>query len=318
MQKNLTIGLDIGGTKMAFAVVDPFGNVCEETIIPTLRDNPYELTIERIAKQLNDYLKRYADIQGIGIGIPGPVDSVRGIALNAVNLLWENRPVKSDILLLLERDIALYVGNDVNVGAIGEQLYGVAKESPNYVYLTIGTGLGGAVMLDGKLMRGATSSEMEIGHISLDPINGRLCTCGQRGCVEMSVSGKGLVSNAEQHYADYPDTQIPADNISTHEIIHHARQGDALSQFVLDEAASALGLSCAWCTMLFNPSLIILGGGLIHVTYDLMSDKMFDTMRAYCLPQSYHAATVTLSKLTNAALGASALVWYFQTEEKTL
>lgn len=316
MPQKLTIGLDVGGTKMAFVVVDQTGTICEETTLPTLPDNPYDITIDRIAEQLEYYLNKYPHVEGIGVGVPGPVDSTQGIALNAVNLLWQNRPVKADLLAQLQRDIPLYVENDVNVGAIGEQLFGVARGVSNYVYLAIGTGLGGAVMLNSKLLRGTNYAEMEIGHISLDPVNGRLCTCRQRGCVEMSISGKGFVANAEQHYAEYPNTSIPANDISTHEIIRAAREGDALGQFVLDEAGYVLGIACSWCTMLFNPSQIILGGGLINAVYDLISEKMLATMKAHCLPQSYEVVTVTLSTMTNAALGASALVHYFQEERQ--
>ncbi|MDQ7037324.1 MAG: ROK family protein [Anaerolineae bacterium] len=279
MPDKLTIGLDIGGTKMAFAVVDSSGNICDETVIPTEHDNPYEVTISRIAEQLNTYLDQYPNIFGIGIGVPGPVDNERGIALNAVNLLWENRPIKSDLLENLSRSVPLYIENDVNVGAIGEHLFGRAKETPNFVYLSIGTGLGGAVMLDGKLMRGSTSAEMEIGHISLDPVNGLLCTCGQRGCVEMSMSGKGLVATTKAHYERFADTQMTLDTLSTYDIIHYANHQDTLAQFVMNEAAVALGLSCVWCTMLFNPSLIVLGGGLIHATYDLLKTQTLATMK---------------------------------------
>jgi glucokinase len=132
------------------------------------------------------------------------------------------------------------------------------------------------------------------------------------------MSGKGIIANAQQHYADYPDTRIQHDNMSTYDIIEAARHGDKLGQFVIDEAAHVLGIACAWCTMLFNPGLIILGGGLIHASYDLIRDKMLETMRARCLPQSYEVVSVTLSQLTDAALGASALVWYFQEESQKI
>lgn len=312
MPEKLTIGLDVGGTKMAFVVADRRGNICEEATLPTLQDSQGDDTLECIAKQLNEYIARYDTIEGIGIGVPGPVDSKRGIALNAVNLLWRNVPVRDGIQQRLTRNLPVYVENDVNVGAIGEQLFGIAKQSPNYVYLAVGTGLGGAVMINGRLMRGVSSAEMEVGHVSLDPINGRQCTCGLRGCVEMSVSGKGFVSNAKQHYADYPNTIIPADTITTYEIIKATRAGDELAQFVIDEACYALGVVCAWCTNIFNPNWIILGGGISHAAYDLLIDKTLESMRLRALPQIYEAVTVSLSQLTNAALGASALVWYFQ------
>lgn len=315
MLEELTIGLDVGGTKMAFVVADRNGNICEETTIPTLSNNHYEITFDRIADQINHYLSRFEHIEGIGIAVPGPVDSQHGIALNAVNLFWQNISVHDGIQKRLTRHLPIYVENDVNVGAIGEQLFGVAQGKSNYVYLAIGTGLGGAVMLDNKIMRGTSNSEMEVGHVSVDPIHGRQCTCGLRGCVEMSISGKGLVSNAKQHYADYPNTDIPEDNITTHEIIKSARAGDPLGQFVIDEAATVLGIACAWCNTFFNPSQIILGGGLIHVIYDLLKDKMMTSHQQRTYPQSYDTVSVSLSKLTNAALGASALVWYYKQDE---
>jgi len=156
---------------------------------------------------------------------------------------------------------------------------------------------------------------MEIGHVAIDPIHGRKCTCGLTGCVEMSISGKGFVDNTKQHYADFPTTQIPANNITTHEIIRQARLGDPLAQFVIDEGATVLGIACAWCTNIFNPSQIILGGGLIHACYDLLEDKMMASLKQRTLPQTFDVVTITLSKLTNAALGASALVWYYEQEK---
>lgn len=317
MSQSLTIGLDIGGTKMAFVVADRDGNICEEITLPTLVNNTQLVTFDRIAKQINTYLNQYEHIEGIGIGVPGPVNSENGIAINAVNMLWENVHVRDELLKRLSRPLSIYVENDVNVGAIGEQLFGVAQGISNYIYLAIGTGLGGAVMIDNTIMRGTSHSEMEIGHVSIDPINGRDCTCGLRGCVEMSISGKGFIANAEQHYSDYPNTQLSEDNLTTHEIIKWSNKGDELARLVTDEAGIVLGIACAWCTSIFNPSKIILGGGLIHASYHLLEDKLLASLKQRTLVQNYDAVTISLSKLTNAALGASALVWYHKQNETT-
>lgn len=314
MPEKLTIGLDVGGTKMAFVVADRQGNICDDITIPTHANNDYNITLDRIAHQLNQYLSDFKEVEGIGIGVPGPVNNKKGIAINAVNLLWQDVPVVDGLKQRLSRPLPIYMENDVNVGAIGEQLYGVAQGVSNYVYLAIGTGIGGAVMLDNGIMRGTSYSEMEIGHVSLDPVHGRKCTCGLTGCVEMSISGKGFVANAKQHYADYPDTTIPQNNITTREIINQAQNGDTLANFVIDEGATTLGIACAWCTNLFNPRQIILGGGLIQATYNLMKDKMLVTLEERTLRQPFEAVTISLSKLTNAALGASALVWYYKQE----
>lgn len=315
MLEQLTIGIDIGGTKIAFVVADRTGNICHSITIPTVASNPHQVTFDRIAAQINDYLQQFPTIEGVGIGVPGPVDSEKGVAINAVNMQWQNVYLADELLQRLSKTLPIYVENDVNVGAIGEQLFGVAKGVANYIYLAIGTGLGGAVMLDNKIMRGTSHSEMEIGHISIDPINGRKCTCGLRGCVEMSISGKGFVANAKEHYHEFPLTNLNENNLTTHEIIKWAEKEDVLAKFIVDEAAQVLGIACSWCAGIFNPRQIILGGGLIHACYHLIEAQLNTTFKKRTLVQNYNAVTISLSKLTNAALGASALVWYYKKSE---
>ena len=312
MTEDLTIGIDIGGTKMAFVIADRQGNIREAKTVPTRSGNGVADTFQRITSEINEFISRYDRVCGIGVGVPGPVDAKRGIALQAANLGWEHVPVSDAISGELSRSIPIYVENDVNVGAIGEQLFGITKGVANYLYLTVGTGLGGAAMLNNRLLRGASCSEMEIGHVSLDPVQGRVCTCGQRGCVEMSISGKGLVANATAHLAEFPESGLALNAITTHEIIRLAEENDPLATSVMDEAATALGVACAWCVNLFNPELIVLGGGLIHACYHLLEERTRSVMMARCLGINYRTVTIKRSKLADAALGASALVWYHQ------
>ena len=312
MPEELTIGVDIGGTKMAFVVADRHGNIHDESTLPTNSNGSAEDTLKRISRQLNDLIARYERVCGIGIGVPGPVDVERGIALHAANLNWEKVAISKHIREQLLRPLPIYVDNDVNVGAIGEHLFGSAIGVADYVFITIGTGVGGAVMLNNQLWRGSSNAEMEIGHVSLDPVNGRECTCGLRGCLEMSVSGKGIVAHARQHTGDYPDSILNAEAISTHEIVRAAAVGDALAAHVMSEAANALGIACAWCVNLFNPTRIILSGGLIRAAWHLLETATLDVLRPRCLPLNYESVTISLSQLTNGALGASALARYYR------
>ena len=299
---------------MAFVVADRDGSILVSDTLPTPAGDAFAETADRIANLLNRYLDTYGKICGIGIGLPGPVDAERGIALHAANLGWEHVPVRDAISARLAKSLPIYIANDVNAGAIGEQRYGIAQGIANFVYLTIGTGVGGAVMIDNRLMRGASASEMDIGHVSLDPVNGRQCTCGGRGCLEMSVSGKAIIAHARQHLADYIDSCLSADTLSTREIIRAAEQHDPLATHVMQEAADTLGIACSWCINLFNPKLLILGGGLIHASWHLLKPRTLSTLRARCLPLNYEAATISLSQLVDGALGASALVWHHQNE----
>ena len=247
MAEALTIGLDIGGSKMAFIVADRRGKIHHAISLPTEASAAFDRALNRITGQLNQLVARYETVCGIGIGVPGPVDSVRGVALHAVNLGWKNVGLRDAIAERLLRPLPIYLDNDVNAGAIGEQLFGAAKGISNCLYLIVGTGLGGAVISNDRLLRGATRSEMEIGHVSLDPLNGLPCACGQRGCLEMSASGNGIVAQALERIADYPDSRLNAKAITTHQIIKLAGEGDALAALVMNEAAEALGIACAWC-----------------------------------------------------------------------
>ncbi len=312
MAGDLSIGLDIGGTKMAYVIADRDGNIHEALTLPSDSQQGLADMLQRIIGQLNEYLSGFSEIRGIGIGLPGPVDVEHGIALNAVNLGWQNIPIRAAIAEQLSRPMPIYVDNDVNVGAIGEQLFGVANGVGNYIYITVGTGIGGAIMLDNQLLRGASNSAMELGHVSLDPIKGRECPCGQRGCVEMSISGKGIVANARQQIHDFPQRGLDPETISTHEIIKWAEQDDPLALSIMEEAATALGIACAWCVNLVNPELIVLGGGLLHASYHLLEQQMLRAMQGRCLPLNFQAVTVKLAKQRNAALGAAALVWHQQ------
>ncbi len=312
MSEELSIGLDIGATKMAFVVANRSGHILDHLIMPTLSKDSVDHTFDRVAGQLDRFLRRYPSSAAIGIGAPGPVDSEQGIALTAVNLNWHDVHVRAELVKRLTQSLPIYVDNDVNVGAIGEMLFGAAAGVKDFVYLAIGTGLGGAAVSKGELLRGATHSEMEIGHVSIDPVNGRQCSCGLRGCLEMSISGKGLVAIATQYIVDFPQSRLKTDNLTTQAIIHCADHGDPLASLVIQQAATALGIACAWCVNLFNPESIVLGGGLIHALFHLLKADMLEALRTRCLPSSLEKTTISLSQHSDAALGAAALVWYHQ------
>ncbi len=314
MATDCAIGLDIGGTKMAFVVADRQGKIYHESTLPTDAGSDSAHTFNRIAQKLNQLIAAHERVTGIGIGVPGPVDAERGVALQAANLGWKDLGLRDAIAEQLLRPLPIYVENDVNAGAIGEQLFGAAKGESQFVYLSVGTGFGGAVMLNRRLLRGASKSEMEIGHVSLDPVKGRPCACGGRGCLEMSAAGRGMVAHAIEHIADYPDSRLTAGAITTHQIIALAADGDALSTHVISEAAEALGIACAWCVNLFNPPLIVIGGGLAQASWSLLETPLRLALRARCLPLNHDAVTVALSALSDAALGASALVSYHEAQ----
>ena len=310
MPTELSIGLDIGGTKMAFVVANRSGQILDELTVPTPRAASRQECLDRVGARLDSFLDRHAEVCGIGVGVPGPVDAKGGVALHAANLGWKDLAVRDGLLARISRQLPIFVDNDVNCGLFGERLYGVAKGVSNFVYLCAGTGFGGAVAINDKLMRGYRNSEMEIGHISLDPVNGRLCTCGMRGCVEMTVSGNGIIAHAREHLADYPDSALHRKFDNGRDVVDFAESGDDLACHVIEEAGRALGVASAWCANIFNPQLIVMAGGLVHAAWHMMEAPMRQSFRSRSLAVNYHSAAIKVAALQHGALGASALVWH--------
>ncbi|MCC6803928.1 MAG: ROK family protein, partial [Anaerolineae bacterium] len=257
MTQPVAIGVDLGGTKIAFAAVDRDGAILATHAEPTLAPEGADAVIGRIAGGI-ERLAADFDIAGIGIGAPGPV--VNGIALNAVNLGWQGVPLVENVRARIALDAPIWAQNDVNAGAVAELVFGAARGMSDFVYLAVGTGLGGGAVANGRLINGALGFAMEVGHASIDP-HGRLCSCGNHGCVEMYCSGKGLLAGVREHLPEFPDSLLTYESAAP-AIIAAMRTGDPLALRVLSEAADALGTTLAWCVMMLNPALIVIGGGL--------------------------------------------------------
>lgn len=307
MTPQYAIGIDIGGTKIAFTAATPEGDVLNTFTERTNASDDSLVTIARIAEgveRLQRDLGREA--AGIGIAVPGPVDTATGTALNAVNLGWKNVPVASALRARLHQPLPIWLQNDVKAGTMGEMVFGAARGERDFVFLALGTGLGGGAVVNGELVNGHIGWAMEVGHMSLDP-KGRPCTCGSRGCVEMYISGKGLLAGAAEHMLSRPEYR---DNtITTYRVLDMAKHGDPYARIVIDEGAEALGVVMAWCTMILNPALIVIGGGLGTAAYDMLIGGALTALRARVLPEIASRVRVEKGSETNV-LGSVALVWH--------
>ncbi|MBI1257167.1 MAG: ROK family protein [Chloroflexi bacterium] len=306
MPDSIAIGVDLGGTKIAFAAVNRAGEILDTHTEPTLAKEGVDAVIGRIIQGIEHVGDGY-QIAGIGIGAPGP--AVDGVVMGAANLGWKEVPLAANLRARLPFDVPVWVHNDVNAGTVAEMIFGAARGVRDFVYLAVGTGLGGGAVINGGLINGVTGAAMEVGHMSLDP-HGRLCTCGGHGCVEMSVSGKGLVSAAQAYLPDYPESALNAQEPTTRLIMDAARAGDPLAKRVMDEAATALGITMAWSVMVLNPTLIVIGGGLAQAAADLMFEQSCAAMRERLFPQLRTQIQVARSQVEASALGAAALVWH--------
>ena len=252
----LVIGMDVGGTGLKAAVIDRQGRVVIKEQRPTRRERGPEAVIASILDFANDLAKSAPSTSGpvaaAGVAVPGLIDEESGVALMSVNLGWKDVPLRR---LLEERlGVPATVGHDVRTASIAEGLLGAARGSENYLFLTLGTGVGAAVVLDGIPYLGVNKAGGEFGHMVVQP-DGPLCGCGRQGCIETLASASAVV----QRYRAM--TQAPID-VTTRDVAAQVVAGDAAAQRVWGEAVEALGIGIGNYVVLLDPERVVIGGGM--------------------------------------------------------
>lgn len=254
----LVIGLDVGGTGLKAAVIDHQGAVLMKEQRPTLRELGSEAVIANILDFAYDLAKKSRDPAGadrvvaVGVAVPGLIDEENGVVLTAVNLKWKNMPLRR---LLEERlGIPVVVGHDVRTASIAEGLLGAARGCEDYLLLTIGTGIGGAVVLRGVPYVGVHNLSGEFGHMVVQP-GGPLCSCGRHGCIEILASASAVIKRYRSM------TQASAD-MTTRDVAERVAAGDATAIHVWDEAIEALSIGIANYINLLDPERVVIGGGM--------------------------------------------------------
>jgi glucokinase len=259
------LAIDIGGTKLAAGIVDGSGSILARGEVPTLAAEGPERVLDRIVRLANDVLGApggSADaIQRIGIGCAGPVDRQAGLILNPPNLPgWVRVPLVERIEKALGRPAVLE--NDANAAALGEFRYGAGKGASSLVYLTVSTGIGGGIILDGKIWHGVKDGAGEVGHMTLLP-DGPLCGCGNRGCLEALASGPAIARRAREALATERPTRLrEAGDFTAADVVRLAQEGDALAAQVWDETVRYLGLGVAAIVTILAPGRVVIGGGV--------------------------------------------------------
>ncbi|NGN68806.1 ROK family glucokinase [Streptomyces sp. A7024] len=261
----LTIGVDIGGTKIAAGVVDEDGAILNTSKVPT--PSTPEGVIEAIATAVQDVTKDHPDAEAVGIGAAGYVDDKRATVLFAPNINWRHEALKDKV----EQRVGLpvVVENDANAAAWGEYKFGAGAGHDDVVCITLGTGLGGGIIIGGKLHRGRFGVAAEFGHIRVVP-DGLLCGCGSQGCWEQYASGSALVRYAQQRAGATPDAAEyllslgdgTPEGIQGRHISQAARHEDPVAIDSFRELARWAGAGLADLASLFDPSAFIVGGGV--------------------------------------------------------
>lgn len=306
----IAIGVDVGATKIATAAVTPSGQVVATRQAATRVEQGPDAVIARIVSEIEALAaERNERLCGVGVGVPGLVNPVEGIVLDAVNMGWHDVPLRPAIAARLGARVPVHVENDVRSAVRGEALFGAGRGVKDFVLLTLGSGLGSAAMVNGQLIHGAHFFASEVGHLVLD-VNGRRCNCGLNGCAETVLSGPGLVATARELLgAGAPSILESGDQLDAHDILRAARKGDAVAIAALDKVGEWLGIIMATALAWLNPGLYIIGGGLGLAAFDLILCRARAEYAIRVLPPAQQGVEIVRSQVESSAVGAAALAF---------
>ena len=299
----IAIGIDIGGMSIKGAAVDSNGRVYERFSMPFIKGEPGEVTIHKLAEMVKEYIaanKLEKKIVGIGIGSPGTLDIEHGIVNYANNLGWNELPVADLMNETLPYPVRLT--NDANAASLGEAKYGAGKSYQTIIMLTLGTGVGGGIIIDGKLFEGNQGKGGELGHTVI-VVDGEPCTCGRKGCLEAYASASALIRETKKAMRlnkrslmwkispeiDLVDGKVP---------FEAAKKGDKDAIEVLDNYIKYLGEGILNYCNIFRPNVIVLSGGVANA-----GAYLFDRLNAYVKERNYGYQSTPEVKIVPAELG---------------
>lgn len=315
MNKNV-VGVDMGGTKILAAIVDEEGNILGTSKIRTNAKDGSSSVINRIADCIQMVIHgsnvSRDSIQAVGIGAPGPLDPETGVVIVAPNLGWENVPLQSELEQRI--DIPTYVDNDVNVGTLGEHTYGAGQGIENIVGIFVGTGIGGGIIMNGKLFHGASKTAGEVGHIIVKE-GGPKCGCGNRGCLEALASRTAMAKSFKKAIKKGKKSVVTKltdgdlNSIRSGVLAKAVDAKDKLTKKILNRTTKYLGVGIGSIVNFLNPEMIILGGGVVEALEDSFVDNIRNAAKKYALPGTLDGVQIVKAQLGDNAgvLGAAAL-----------
>lgn len=298
--------VDIGGTKIAVGIVDEDGRLLAQRQTPTAAVAGFDGAMDRVTELLRQCGEEAnVSVQGLGIGCTGPVDPITG-RIGVVDFLpgWEDA---SPVQVLGDRfGVSAAMENDADAASLGEARWGSGKGVDSLICVTVGTGIGGGIVLQGRLFRGVDGAHPEIGHHVIEP-EGPPCFCGARGCWEILAAGPAMAAWAEIHA---PKDYAHRHDLSARHLCALARQGDAFAQTAVQREARYLGLGIANLVTLFTPERIVLGGSVLQ-SADLFLPTIHETVRRTCGLVPFEKTTIAMASLgPDTPLIGAAQVWH--------
>lgn len=316
MNTKYAFGIDIGGTKIEFAQVDANGTILKKKRVLTNVSGGFEGVVQQIIATLNEMQNQSMEkAVGLGIGIPGQVDKVTEIIDFAPNLKWHNVNLKEVLQKAMNLPVA--ITNDVRAITMGEWHFGAGKGCSNLVCLIVGTGIGGGIVCNGKLLHGSTNTAGELGHIIID-WRGLPCTCGNNGCLEAYAGGWAIAKRAQIAVRNKQDAgrailnlaNDKIDDISPVEVFKAYYAGDILAKKLVDETIDALVAGCISIINSLNPERLILGGGIIQAMPEMI-EHIDKCVRIKALPSACKRLQIQPAQLGPEAGVIGAARWSF-------
>ena len=295
-------GVDIGGTTVKIGLFSKEGKLLDKWEITTRKDEGGKYILSDIAESLNAKLDEKSltkdDIEGIGMGVPGPVKD-DGTVLKCANLGWGIFNVAEEMSSIT--GLPVKAGNDANMAALGEMWQGGGKGYKDIVMVTLGTGVGGGIILNGKMLSGVNGAGGEIGHICMNEEEADVCGCGNKGCLEQYTSATGIVRMANRllNTTDKPSKLRTVQYISAKEIFDAAKEGDEVAADLVEEHGKVLGKALAQIACVVDPEIFVIGGGVSRA-----GDILINTIAKYFSQYAFHACRQT--KFALATLGNDA------------
>jgi len=312
-KRGYVVGVDLGATHLALLVTDFAGHVINELEMPfDIKRNPEEC-LKNVEQCPRDILAQVhlglEDVSAIGVGVPGPVEAAAGkVVAPPIMPGWHNYPIRANLQERWGQPVSL--NNDAELGALGEWAYGAGRGERYLAYIKVGTGIGAGMLLDGKIYRGVSGSAGEIGHITIRD-DGPLCSCGNHGCLEVMAGGSAIAAKASAAVQAGKRTQLAmlgaGGEITARDVARAARLGDLVAQQIIVEAGGYLGIAIASMINLFNPSMVVIGGGVAQIG-DLLLDPVRQVVGERSLRSAANAVRISAAVLGRRSTSMGAVV----------
>ncbi len=311
--RGYVVGIDFGASHLSMLIADLAAHILEETEIALdIQEGP-KICLDQADHLLQDILaktgRELKDILAIGLGVPGPIVSDAGMVLAPPIMPgWDRFPIRDTLEKRWGLPVSL--GNDAELGALGEWAAGAGRGESNLAYIKVGTGIGCGLLIDGQIYRGITGSAGEIGHLTIDE-NGPLCACGNHGCLEAFAGGRAIAQQAQEAIKKGQKTQMannPSfETMTARDVAKAARQGDLVAQQILEQAGSHIGIALAGLVNMFNPGMVIIGGGVAQ-TGDILLEPIRQVVQRRSLPAATRVVRITTAMLGRRSSSIGAII----------